>query len=131
MRRGMIFLKERENLASGQNNESGFEKKILGVLFNGKIFSLSCFSCLFLILSANPQSRPVVIIVFARVVRPSVRMSVPTFQNLAKQKQISSENNVHYCRDCEFWPSGSSTVFYKKCFLSVALRALWNEYYCY
>ena len=35
-----------------------------------------------LIHSADPQSRPVVIIVFTHVVRPSV----PTFQNLAKHK---------------------------------------------
>ena len=33
----------------------------------------------------RPQSWPVGIIVFTHVVRPSVRMSVPTFQNLAKQ----------------------------------------------
>ena len=36
-----------------------------------------------LIHSANPQSRPVGIIVFAHVVRPSV----PTFQNLEKQNK--------------------------------------------
>ena len=35
---------------------------------------------LVLIHSANPKSRPIVIIVFAHVVRPSVRTSVPTFQ---------------------------------------------------
>ena len=31
---------------------------------------------------------------------PSVRPSVPTFQNLAKQNKISSGNNVHFWRDC-------------------------------
>ena len=36
--------------------------------------------------SANPQSRPVGIIVFAYVVRPSV----PTFQNLAKQNKVKT-----------------------------------------
>ena len=30
-----------------------------------------------------------------------VRLSVPTFQNLAKTKQLSSENDDRYWRDCE------------------------------
>ena len=46
---------------------------------------------LLLIHSADPQSRPAVIIVFAHVVRPS-----PLF----KTKQISSRNKVRYWRDC-------------------------------
>ena len=40
--------------------------------------------------------------------------SVPTFQNhLAKQKQISSVNNVHYWRVCGWaeWIIDDSTVF--------------------
>ena len=40
-----------------------------------------------LILSADPQSLPVVIIVFTHVVRPSV----PTFQNLAKQNKFQAK----------------------------------------
>ena len=35
--------------------------------------------------------RPVVILVFAYVVRPSGRMSVPTFQNLAKQTKFQAK----------------------------------------
>ena len=50
---------------------------------------------LLLIHEADPQSRPVVVIVFAHVVRSYVRPS-PIF----KTKQISNENNVHYWRDC-------------------------------
>ena len=45
---------------------------------------------------ADPQSRPVVITIFARDVRTSVCMSVPTFQILAKQ--FSSENSDRYSR---------------------------------
>ena len=40
-----------------------------------------------LIHSANPQSRPVVIIVFTHIFRSSVRPYVPTFQGLAKQNE--------------------------------------------
>ena len=40
-----------------------------------------------LIHEANPQSRPVVIIVFAHVVSPSVR----TFQNIAKQNNFQAK----------------------------------------
>ena len=54
-----------------------------------------------LIYSADPQSRQVVIIVFAHVVRPSVR---PHFSTSSKTKQISNEN---YWRDC-----GSGRVDY-------------------
>ena len=59
----------------------------------------SCSSQVFttlkiLIHSANPKSRPVGIIVFAHVVRPSVR---PHFSNLEKNK--TTENNVRYWRD--------------------------------
>ena len=43
-----------------------------------------------LIHSANPQSRPIGIIVFAHVVRLSVRPSVPTFQNLAKLNKVKT-----------------------------------------
>ena len=43
-----------------------------------------------LIHSADPESRPVVIIVFTYVV----------CTNIYKTKQISSENNVRYWRDC-------------------------------
>ena len=49
---------------------------------------------LILIHEANPQSRPVVIIVFAHVVRLYVRPS------LFKTKQNSNESNVRYWRDC-------------------------------
>ena len=42
-----------------------------------------------LIHSADPQSWPVGIIVFAHVVR-NVRTSVPTFQNLAKQNKAKT-----------------------------------------
>ena len=52
-----------------------------------------------LIHEADPQSWPVVITIFARVVCPSVRPSVPTFQNFAKQK-LSGENSDRYWRDC-------------------------------
>ena len=44
---------------------------------------------LVLIRLADPRSRC-----------PSVRPSAPTFQNLTKQNKNSSENNVHYLRDC-------------------------------
>ena len=47
-----------------------------------------------LIHSADPQSRPVVVIIFAHVVRPSVH---PHFLNLTKQ---TTENNGRYWRDC-------------------------------
>ena len=43
----------------------------------------------FLIHSANPQSRPVVIIVFAHVVSPYVRPT--TFQNIAKQNKFQAK----------------------------------------
>ena len=46
------------------------------------IISLLLLPFEFLIHSADPQSRPVGIIVFAHV---SVRTSVPTFQNIVKQ----------------------------------------------
>ena len=49
-----------------------------------------------LIHEADPQSRPVVSIVFAHV-RSSVR---PSFPNFHKTKQISSKNNVRNCQDC-------------------------------
>ena len=51
---------------------------------------------LFLIQSANPQSR---IIVFANVVRPSV----PTFQNLAKQNKMKT---MFALARLWIWPSG-------------------------
>ena len=58
---------------------------------------LRCFTKYFhffvLIHSANPKSRPLGTIVYAHVVRPSVR---PNFSNLAKQ---SNRNNVRYWRD--------------------------------
>ena len=47
-------------------------------------FSFLCLLPSFLIHSANPQLRPVLIIVFTHVVCPSV----PTFQNLAKQHKL-------------------------------------------
>ena len=49
-------------------------------------------SLFLLIHLADPQSRPGVIIVFAQVVRPN-------FLKSSKTKR-SSENNVHYWRDC-------------------------------
>ena len=39
-------------------------------------------------MSFDPRSRPAVITIFAGVVFPSVRPSVPTFQNLAKQNNF-------------------------------------------
>ena len=49
-----------------------------------------------LIHSAAPQARPIVIIVFTHIVRPS------TLSKSNKTKQVSTENNVvHYWRDCE------------------------------
>ena len=45
---------------------------------------------LFLIHSANPQSRPIGIIVFAHVVRLYIRPYVPTFQNQAKQNDVKT-----------------------------------------
>ena len=44
-----------------------------------------------LIHSADPQKRPVVIIVFAHVVRPSVRPSIPSFPSLAKQNKFQAK----------------------------------------
>ena len=49
-----------------------------------------------LIHEADPQSRQVVITIFARVVRPSV----PTLQNLTKQSSTSCIVRDHYWRDC-------------------------------
>ena len=49
-----------------------------------------CF-VIFLIHSADPQSRPIVITIFTHVVRPY-------FSKSSKIKEISSENNVHYWR---------------------------------
>ena len=71
----------------------------------------------FLIHEADPQSRPVVIIVFAHVVRPSVRRP-PLFNT----KQISSEIKVRYWRDC-----GSGWVDHWRhmsCLVSIYLRFL-------
>ena len=58
----------------------------------------------FLIHEADPQARPVVINVFAHVVRSHVSLSIPLF----KTKQNSSENNVR-CILARLWvcPSGS------------------------
>ena len=44
-----------------------------------------------LIHEADPHSRKVVITVFARVFCLSVRTSVPTFQNLAKQNNFQGK----------------------------------------
>ena len=52
-----------------------------------------------LIHSANPQLRPVVIIVFAHVVRTYV---LTYFSKSSQSKPVSSENNVHYWRDCGY-----------------------------
>ena len=57
---------------------------------------LHCWGGL-LIHSADPQSRPVVIIVFTHVIRTSVRSH---FSKSSKAKQISNESNVHYWPDC-------------------------------
>ena len=62
---------------------------------NGNIWTTQKEKILQLIHSADQRSRQVVIIVFARVVRPSVR---PHFSKSSKTKQ--SENNVHCRRDC-------------------------------
>ena len=50
-----------------------------------------------LIHSADPQSRPVVIIVFARDVRPYVS---PHFSKCFKTKQLLNENSDHFSQYC-------------------------------
>ena len=57
----------------------------------GEFLGLTYVEFEYLIHSAAPQSRPVVIIVFTHVVRPYLR---PHFSKSNKTKQISSENNV-------------------------------------
>ena len=53
------------------------------------VFFLYIYIFTFLLIhSADPQSRRVGIIVFTHVVRPSVRPSVRTFQNLVKQTKF-------------------------------------------
>ena len=66
-----------------------------------EIAKVFLFHCL-LIHSDAPQSRRVVIIVFAQV---SVCTSVPTFQNIAKQTSL--ENNVRCLSGLWVWPMGS------------------------
>ena len=58
--------------------------------FDVILFEMKIYLSLFLIHSANPQSRPVGIIVFAHVVRP-----YPLFKS-SKTKQ---KNNVRHCRE--------------------------------
>ena len=59
---------------------------------------------------ASPQSRSLVIIVFARVVRLYVRAH---FSKSNKTKKISSENNVRTTGETVWaWPSGSSLVLF-------------------
>ena len=60
-------------------------------------FSFVC--CEILIHEADPQSRPVVITIFARVVCPSV---LPLFSKSHNTKQSSSENGDQYWQDCGF-----------------------------
>ena len=75
-----------------------------------------------LIHSANPQSRPVRIIVFAHV----VRASVPTFQILQNK---TTENNVRYWRDCgsgrvDHWWHLSCTLSFYVCNIGFILLFL-------
>ena len=55
--------------------------------------------CKYLIHEVDPQSRPVVITISARVVCPYVR-SCPHFSKSRKTKQLSSDNSGRYWRDC-------------------------------
>ena len=92
-----IHLRPKTGLEVGGDNI--FRRINSSVLENGRhrcILSL-------LIHEANPQSLPIVFIVFA-----NDRPSVPNghFSKYSKTKQISSKNNVHYWRDW-VWPSGS------------------------
>ena len=84
-----------------------------------KLFLLCFMFCVFqqlylLIQSAHPKSRPVGIIVFAYVVRPSV----PTFQIW---KNTTTENNVRYWRDYgsgrvdHWWHLFCSVYVYNTC----------------
>ena len=57
--------------------------EVLFVFEQSQKLIICCMDC-WLIHLADPQSRPVMIIVFARFVRPSV----PTFQNLIKQNKF-------------------------------------------
>ena len=89
-------------------------------------FSLSWVGKTLLIHEANPQSQLVVITIFACIyclyVRPS-RLSVPTFENLAKQKS-SSENSDNYWRK---WGSGRvdhcwhTSFFYRVTFFGLMM----------
>ena len=76
-----------------------------------------------LIHSANPQSRPVVITVFAHAVRPSIR---PHFSNLAKQcnrKQWSLLARLWV------WPSGSLMTPGLSCLFQVIGFSSIGSYY--
>ena len=77
------------------------------------------FLLLLLIHEADPQTRPVVIIIFALV---SVRLSVRTspFFKILQNKQTSSEYNDHYWWQCEsgrgdhWWHMSCSSFAWKK-----------------
>ena len=77
------------------------EKKMLMSYARGRKERATNFNFLLLIHSADPQSRPVVITIFARGVCTSVRLSVqPHFSKSSKTKQLSSENSDRYWMDC-------------------------------
>ena len=89
-----------------------------------------------LIHSDAPQARSVVIIVFTHLVRPSVRPYIcPHFSKSSKTKQISSENNVYYWRDCgsgrvDHWWHLSSSSFRAWRLVLVLLRKLAQKRFC-
>ena len=54
-----------------------------------------------LIHEADPQQWPVVITIFAHVVRPSLRSSVPNFRNLVNQNKFQVRIEIIFARtDC-------------------------------
>ena len=69
-------------------------------LLEALLWALSCkLCCMLLIHEADPQSRPVVIIIFAHVVCSYVRQYVRQYVRpspLFKTKHLYSENNVRY-----------------------------------
>ena len=80
-----------------------------------------------LIHSADPESRTVVIIVVVHIVRSSVR---PHISKSSKAKQITSENNIHYWRDCgsgrvdHWWFLSFRTVLHQ--ILSLKIMEIWE-----
>ena len=74
----------------------------------------------------DPQSRSIVI--FASVVCTSVVLSVTTFPNLAKTKQIASENNVYYWQNYVSGPVGHWWHLYcsSLCLCKISLTGIEN-----